>query len=151
MGRREIRRRSSLKSLNQRRVPSSSPPWQRMPVSDSILSLLTHPDKPLPTSLGHTLQSWIPSPPGPHVSRQPLCPSTHLLSSAPTCGRVPMLLQLESQFAMQCRGVHGVTLACFIPPDRKFENVYIGWGLRYSSAPFNPALPPPVQEEFPTG
>ena len=34
---------------------------------------------------------------------------------------------------------------------RKFENVYIGWGLKYSSRPFNPALPPPVQEEFPAG
>lgn len=34
---------------------------------------------------------------------------------------------------------------------RKYENVYIGWGLKYSSRPFNPVLPPPVQEEFPSG
>lgn len=29
--------------------------------------------------------------------------------------------------------------------------MYIGWGLKYSSRPFNPTLPPPVQEEFPLG
>lgn len=34
---------------------------------------------------------------------------------------------------------------------RKFENVYIGWGVKYSSRPFNPVLPPLVQEEFPSG
>ena len=34
---------------------------------------------------------------------------------------------------------------------RKCENIYIGWGLKYSSAPFNPALPPSIQEEFPAG
>ena len=34
---------------------------------------------------------------------------------------------------------------------RKYENVYIGWGLKYSSRPFNPVLPPSVQEEFPSG
>ena len=34
---------------------------------------------------------------------------------------------------------------------RKCESIYIGWGLKYSSGPFNPALPPTVQEEFPAG
>ncbi len=29
--------------------------------------------------------------------------------------------------------------------------MYIGWGLKYSSRPFNPLLPPTVQEEFPAG
>lgn len=38
-----------------------------------------------------------------------------------------------------------------IAHGKKFETLYIGWGLKYSSTPFNPALPPPVQEEFPTG
>ena len=33
----------------------------------------------------------------------------------------------------------------------KFENVYIGWGLKYSPTAFNPLLPPTVQEEFPSG
>ena len=35
--------------------------------------------------------------------------------------------------------------------NRKFENVYIGWGLKYSAVPFNPQLPPATQEEFPSG
>ncbi|CAI8048346.1 Radial spoke head protein 6 homolog A [Geodia barretti] len=34
---------------------------------------------------------------------------------------------------------------------KTFDNVYIGWGLKYSAVPFNPELPPPVQEEFPAG
>lgn len=34
---------------------------------------------------------------------------------------------------------------------RKFENVYIGWGIKHSSVTFNPALPPAVMEEFPAG
>ena len=34
---------------------------------------------------------------------------------------------------------------------RKCENIYIGWGLKYSLAPFNPALPPSIKEEFPAG
>ena len=34
---------------------------------------------------------------------------------------------------------------------RTFDNVYIGWGLKYSAVPFNPELPPPVQQEVPAG
>ncbi len=34
---------------------------------------------------------------------------------------------------------------------RKFENIYIGWGTKYSARPFNPKLPPQIQEEFPAG
>ncbi|XP_028822621.1 radial spoke head protein 6 homolog A-like [Denticeps clupeoides] len=33
---------------------------------------------------------------------------------------------------------------------RKFENVYIGWGVK-SDAAFSPALPPDPQREFPGG
>ncbi len=35
--------------------------------------------------------------------------------------------------------------------SRKYDNIYIGWGMKYSAAAFNPALPPAVQEEFPAG
>lgn len=35
--------------------------------------------------------------------------------------------------------------------NRKFENMYIGWGLKYRARPFNPSLPPSVQDEFPAG
>ncbi|XP_065882304.1 radial spoke head protein 6 homolog A-like [Dysidea avara] len=35
--------------------------------------------------------------------------------------------------------------------NKTFENVYIGWGLKYQSGSFNPQLPPTVQEEFPAG
>ncbi|XP_036158803.1 radial spoke head protein 6 homolog A isoform X1 [Myotis myotis] len=34
---------------------------------------------------------------------------------------------------------------------KKFENVYIGWGHKYSPDNFNPMLPPPIQQEYPSG
>lgn len=34
---------------------------------------------------------------------------------------------------------------------RKFENVYIGWGIKHSATTFDPALPSPLMEEFPPG
>ena len=34
---------------------------------------------------------------------------------------------------------------------RKFENVYIGWGHKYSAENFNPTPVPPIMEEFPSG
>ena len=34
---------------------------------------------------------------------------------------------------------------------RKFENVYIGHGLKYSPDNYSPPAPPAAQEEFPSG
>ncbi|XP_062965935.1 radial spoke head protein 6 homolog A [Cynocephalus volans] len=34
---------------------------------------------------------------------------------------------------------------------KKFENIYIGWGHKYSPENFNPALPAPIQHEYPSG
>nr|KAF6407939.1 radial spoke head 6-like protein A [Molossus molossus] len=34
---------------------------------------------------------------------------------------------------------------------KKFENIYIGWGHKYSSENFNPPLPAPIQHEYPSG
>ncbi|KAM6441621.1 radial spoke head protein 6 homolog A-like [Liasis olivaceus] len=34
---------------------------------------------------------------------------------------------------------------------RRFDNIYVGWGHKYSSDNFNPTLPPPVQSEYVTG
>lgn len=36
-------------------------------------------------------------------------------------------------------------------PSRKFENIYIGWGHKYSPENFNPSLPGPIQHEYPSG
>lgn len=33
---------------------------------------------------------------------------------------------------------------------RKFENIYFGWGHKYSPESHTPALPPPVQVEYPS-
>ncbi|NWV74729.1 RSH4A protein, partial [Dasyornis broadbenti] len=34
---------------------------------------------------------------------------------------------------------------------RKFENIYFGWGHKYSPEGYSPALPPPAQAEYPSG
>ncbi|XP_006750663.2 radial spoke head protein 6 homolog A-like [Leptonychotes weddellii] len=33
---------------------------------------------------------------------------------------------------------------------KKFENIYIGWGHKYSPENFNPPLPAPIQHEYPS-
>jgi len=35
--------------------------------------------------------------------------------------------------------------------DRKFDNVYIGYGLKYNPENYSPPAPPPAQDEFPSG
>ena len=39
----------------------------------------------------------------------------------------------------------------FFCKNRKFENVYVGWGQKYSVDNLNPQLPPMPQEEFVSG
>ncbi|MGL5072510.1 MAG: hypothetical protein ACRC61_14760 [Aeromonas salmonicida] len=34
---------------------------------------------------------------------------------------------------------------------RKFDNIYIGWGMKSLGERFTPALPPPPQPEYPSG
>lgn len=34
---------------------------------------------------------------------------------------------------------------------RKFENVYVGWGHKYSKENYSPPAPLPIQGEFPSG
>ena len=35
--------------------------------------------------------------------------------------------------------------------SRKFENIYVGWGLKYSADNYSPPVPPATQEEYPSG
>ena len=35
--------------------------------------------------------------------------------------------------------------------DRKFENLYVGWGHKYTVDNYSPTAPPPTQEEYPSG
>ncbi|XP_010985921.1 radial spoke head protein 6 homolog A [Camelus dromedarius] len=41
--------------------------------------------------------------------------------------------------------------ACAYASGKKFENIYIGWGHKYSPENFNPPLPAPIQQEYPSG
>jgi hypothetical protein len=47
------------------------------------------------------------------------------------------------------RGFHYIIIYCCY--FRKFENVYIGWGHKYSQDNYSPAAPPAILEEFPSG
>ena len=38
-----------------------------------------------------------------------------------------------------------------IIPFRKFDNIYIGYGLKYSSENYSPPAPPAAQDEYPSG
>ena len=35
--------------------------------------------------------------------------------------------------------------------NRKFENIYIGWGQKYNAENYSPPAPPMTQEEYPSG
>jgi radial spoke head protein 4A len=39
----------------------------------------------------------------------------------------------------------------FVLIIRKYENIYVGWGQKYSPENLNPVLPPMPQEEFVSG
>ncbi|XP_026201856.1 radial spoke head protein 6 homolog A isoform X2 [Anabas testudineus] len=34
---------------------------------------------------------------------------------------------------------------------KKFENIYVGWGLKYAGEGYSPPVPPPPQKEYPSG
>lgn len=34
---------------------------------------------------------------------------------------------------------------------RKFENIYVGWGLKYAGEGYSPPVPPLPQKEYPSG
>lgn len=38
-----------------------------------------------------------------------------------------------------------------ISSSKKFENIYIGWGVKYSPEGYSPPAPPPPQAEYPSG
>ena len=47
---------------------------------------------------------------------------------------------------------YNVIISCFYTYFcRKFENIYVGWGLKYSAENYSPPIPPPTQEEYPSG
>jgi len=73
-------------------------------------------------------------------------------SSSPTPPWTPRLSSsLIPQYALSIMhsnlwpGAHAFAL------DKKFENVYIGWGHKYATDNFSPAPVPGIQEEFPSG
>ncbi|XP_061834421.1 radial spoke head protein 4 homolog A [Nerophis lumbriciformis] len=40
--------------------------------------------------------------------------------------------------------------ACAYAHGKKFENIYVGWGLKYPGDGYSPLLPPPPQNEYPS-
>lgn len=40
---------------------------------------------------------------------------------------------------------------CAVSLFRKFENIYVGWGLKYAGEGYSPLVPPLPQKEYPSG
>lgn len=40
---------------------------------------------------------------------------------------------------------------CALCLCRKFENIYVGWGLKYAGEGYRPPIPPIPQKEYPSG
>jgi len=58
---------------------------------------------------------------------------------------------LLPQFAISCMQSNLWPGAYAFATGKKFENVYIGYGHKYSQENYSPPPPPPIQEEFPSG
>lgn len=41
--------------------------------------------------------------------------------------------------------------SCAVCLCRKFENIYVGWGLKYAGEGYRPPVPPIPQKEYPSG
>ncbi|KAK1330061.1 hypothetical protein QTO34_010246 [Cnephaeus nilssonii] len=64
----------------------------------------------------------------------------------------PLLTPLSEDAVLRgCRALQSLARGLCLRHGKKFENMYIGWGHKYSPDNFNPMLPPPVQQEYPSG
>lgn len=71
----------------------------------------------------------------------------------PTSGLAPSLTPAESKSThrtFSCAGFSSSPL-CAVSPIRKFENIYVGWGLKYAGEGYRPPIPPVPQKEYPSG
>ena len=59
--------------------------------------------------------------------------------------------QLTSKIFVSCCNCSIDFKICLIIINRKYENIYVGWGQKYSPENLNPVLPPMPQEEFVSG
>lgn len=67
----------------------------------------------------------------------------------PTCGPEPLHSPTESKDTAQTfLWLRLNSLSCFC---RRFENIYVGWGLKYTGQGYSPCVPPPPQQEYPSG
>lgn len=69
------------------------------------------------------------------------------------CFAVERLVTFHSEYSIVIQSLIVFESACsdLILFPRKFENVYVGWGQKYSSENYSPPAPPIAQEEYPSG
>ncbi|XP_020835433.1 radial spoke head protein 6 homolog A [Phascolarctos cinereus] len=79
----------------------------------------------------------------------PLSEDAEILQLAPWTARLSCPLCPQYSVAMIRSNLWPGAYAYAI--GRKFENIYIGWGHKYSQENFNPTLPPAVQTEYVIG
>ncbi|XP_070817540.1 radial spoke head protein 6 homolog A [Chaetodon trifascialis] len=93
-----------------------------------------------------------PDEPEPEVGPSLLTP---LSQDAEICNTPPWTSKISSTLTSQ----HAVAVlrsnlwpgAYAYACGKKFENIYVGWGLKYEGKGYSPPVPPPPQKEYPSG
>lgn len=116
-------------------------------------------------STSETKVSWIFvsqkfSTPHPGAPRFPPCSPLSMLQlcCVLTCGpgrmRTPVESKWTNEINLNVLSVLEGNVAIYKQPVsqfRKFENIYVGWGLKYAGGGYSPPAPPLPQKEYPSG
>ncbi|XP_062419271.1 radial spoke head protein 4 homolog A [Pungitius pungitius] len=92
-----------------------------------------------------------PDEPEPEVGPRlldPLSKDSEMFNIPPWTSKVSSTLTLQHAVAVQRSNLWpgAYAYAC----GKKFENIYVGWGLKYAGEGYSPPLPPPPQKEYPS-
>ncbi|XP_032381215.1 radial spoke head protein 6 homolog A [Etheostoma spectabile] len=79
----------------------------------------------------------------------PLSQDAELFNTPPWTTKVSSTL--TSQHAVAVLRSNLWPGSCAYACGKKFENIYVGWGLKYVGGNYSPHVPPPPQKEYPSG
>nr|XP_042138927.1 radial spoke head protein 6 homolog A-like [Peromyscus maniculatus bairdii] len=81
----------------------------------------------------------------------PLLEDAEVMHLSPWTTRISCSLSPQYSVAIGRSNLWPRAYAYAYAIGRKFENLYIGWGHKYSPENFNPSLQAPIQQEYPSG
>ncbi|XP_037624965.1 radial spoke head protein 6 homolog A [Sebastes umbrosus] len=79
----------------------------------------------------------------------PLSQDTEIFNTPPWTPKVSSILTSQHAVAVQRSNLWPG--ACAYACGKKFENIYVGWGLKCTGEGYSPPVPPPPQNEYPSG